>query len=104
MRFSAVEMEVAAPVLPVDDISSLEELLAKAEALIVEPLPPLTAVLAAQAASIAAPVAIARVEVKVAAKPLAKMNSKELRKKCTPTIDHRARWPCNRGCAASSRR
>ncbi|MBD2111739.1 MULTISPECIES: hypothetical protein [Cyanophyceae] len=76
--------EPAAPVPVVDDLPSLEELLAEAEELIAKPLPPLTAALVAQAqaAAIAAPVAVAVVKVETPAKPIAQMTSAELRKEC----------------------
>lgn len=66
-----------------DDLPSLEELMAEAEALAARPLPPLTAALVAQAAAVAAPVAVAVVKVEAHAKPIAEMNSEELRKECS---------------------
>jgi hypothetical protein len=62
-----------APVLLVDDLPTLPELLAEAEVLTARPV---TTV----AAAVAAPVAIARVEVPTV--DIAKMTSAELRKEC----------------------
>lgn len=76
--------QVAARGPVVDDLPTLEELLAEAEALIAKPLPPRTAALVAQAAAVAAPVAIAVVEVEpVAAIDYAAMTSAQLRKECS---------------------
>ncbi|MBD1877073.1 hypothetical protein H6F75_26665 [Nodosilinea sp. FACHB-131] len=58
-----------------DDLPTLKELLAEAKALTARPVPTV-------AAAVAAPVAIARVEVEVAAKPIAEMTSQELRWEC----------------------
>ncbi|MEA5452047.1 hypothetical protein VB780_25965 [Leptolyngbya sp. CCNP1308] len=58
-----VEATPIAPLPVVDDFPTLEELMAEAEALIAKPLPPRTAALVAQAAEVATPVAVARVEV-----------------------------------------
>lgn len=69
--------QVAAIAPPVDDLPSLGELLSEAEALTARPVP-------AVAAAVAAPVAIARVEVEpVAAIDYRAMTSQELRKECS---------------------
>ena len=66
-----------APVPVVDDLPTLEELLTEAEVLTTRPVPSVAAV-------VAAPVAIARVEVEpVVAKPISEMSSTELRKECS---------------------
>ncbi|PSN13960.1 hypothetical protein C7293_13790 [filamentous cyanobacterium CCT1] len=65
------------PVPPVDDLPSLPELLAEAEALTARPVP-------AVAAEAIAPVAVARVEVEpVATIDYAAMTSVQLRKECS---------------------
>jgi len=72
--------QVAAPVEMEYEALSVGELLAEAEALIAQPLPPRTAALVAQAAAIAAPVAVSVVKVKVPA--YHSMTSVQLRKEC----------------------
>jgi len=71
---------VVAPVEVEYEALSLGELLAEAEALIAQPLPPRTAALVAQAAAIAVPVAVS--VVKVEAHAYQAMTSQQLRKEC----------------------
>lgn len=66
---------IAVAPVPVDDLPTLPELLAEAEVLTARPVP-------AVAAAVAAPIAIARVEVEPATN-WAKMTSQELRKECS---------------------